>query len=349
MKQIIIGKNKPYASGVDYTDLTQVPEGVLALFNLSDGSLISTRDGMTGSFAVVLGRGENKMPLHFPEVNMRTLTVEKAVYAAGKTFTASVEVEEVEKGKTYTVCLYKCGTVFNERNRWSFSVMAKNDKAEDVVEALAKQINNNTASAEITAEAEGTTLKVTAVKEGVNYTFAGADELMGIEVTDVTEGVPAILDKAYVQDLASRCAAGKGFNYLGDDGAEIYPGYPETVEDTKYVMFTLRFAVPRVAAKQRDEVVYQILHIVLPQEAQAVNNLNDIFDQWSKMLLNMEGCNNPDCPNMKGDSSSSDKKEEDSTPSTGTVGSNGEYYDTDELSLDSISNNPLVNKLKLNL
>ena len=78
-------------------------------------------------------------------------------------------------------------------------------------------------------------------------------------------------------DLASRCAAGKGFNYTAQDASEIYPGYPEEVEDTTYTMYTLRFAVPRVAAKQRDEVVYQIVHIVVPSAATVVTTLDTIF------------------------------------------------------------------------
>ena len=42
-------------------------------------------------------------------------------------------------------------------------------------------------------------------------------------------------------------------------------------------MYTLRFAVPRVAAKQRDEVVYQIVHIVVPSATTVVTTLDTIF------------------------------------------------------------------------
>ena len=66
--------------------------------------------------------------------------------------------------------------------------------------------------------------------------------------------------------MASRCAAGKGFNYTAEDAHELYPGYPETVADTTYILYTLRFKVGRSAAKQRDEQVYQIVHIAVPSE-----------------------------------------------------------------------------------
>ena len=77
--------------------------------------------------------------------------------------------------------------------------------------------------------------------------------------------------------MASRCAAGKGFNYTGEDGKEIYPGYPEVVSEDQYVLYTLRFAVPRASAKQRDEVVYQIVHIAVPVGAAAITTLDTIF------------------------------------------------------------------------
>lgn len=277
MKQLIIAKNKAYATGVTYKDLTQVPEGTLAMFNLSDGSLISTKATLKSSFAVVLGRGANKMPLHFPEVNLNTLTVEKATYQAGKKFTASLTVPTTEEGKEYTIVLSKCGTVFNERNLWSFTALAKNSLAADVAASLVKSINANSATSGVTATNTGGKVTVTAVEVGPDYNLYGADELMGIAPTEVTHGVPAQLDKAYIQDLASRCAAGKGFNYLSEDGKEIYPGYPEAVDSDQYVLYTLRFAVPRVAAKQRDEVVYQLLHIAVPVGAGAITTLDAIF------------------------------------------------------------------------
>ena len=84
-------------------------------------------------------------------------------------------------------------------------------------------------------------------------------------------------DKAYIQDLASRCAAGKGYNLLGDDGKEIYPGYPEDVEDlvpntsgssgastAGYAIYNLHFATRRLAGKQLNELVWQYVHIAVP-------------------------------------------------------------------------------------
>lgn len=280
MKQLIIGQKKAYATGVDYKDITKVPEGTIGFFKPSDGTLITTADDLTENFAVVCGRGENKMPLHFPEVDVKSLHVEKATYEAGATFTASITVPTTEKGKEYTIVLSKAGVVFNERNNWTFTALAKGTTAADVAAAIVKSINANTATTGLTAENTGGKITIKSSIEGDNWYLKGADELLGVEPTDVTTGKKAMLDKAYIQDLASRCAAGKGFNYLGEDGAEIYPGYPEVVDSDQYVLYSLRFAVPRMAAKQRDEVVYQILHIAVPVGSGAIETLDGIFGEY---------------------------------------------------------------------
>ena len=78
--------------------------------------------------------------------------------------------------------------------------------------------------------------------------------------------------------MASRCAAGKGFNYTAEDAHEMYPGYPEAVADTTYTLYTLRFKVGRSAAKQRDEQVYQIVHIAVPSSATTlIGNIDTIL------------------------------------------------------------------------
>jgi hypothetical protein len=93
----------------------------------------------------------------------------------------------------------------------------------------------------------------------------------------VTYGRKAIGDKADIQDLASRCAAGKGFTDTYRDGDTIYPNYPETVEDTTYNVYTLRFRVGRDSAKTRDERVWQIVHIAVPDEATAGKAIEDML------------------------------------------------------------------------
>lgn len=276
MKQLFICQKKAYAtSTAKSTDLTTVPEGTIALFSLKDGSLLSATP--TSNFSIAVGRASGKMPLFFPEVDVKTLQVTKASYTAGTTFTAKITVPTPEKGTHYTVVVTKKGTVFNERNNWTFTTVATTTTAADVAKQITAQINGNKYQLGVSASYSGGAITITALEEGKDYEVLGADGLMGVAPTDVTHGKKAELDKADIQDLASRCAAGKGFNDTYADGDSIYPGYPEVVDEDRYVLYTLRFAVPRVAAKQRDEVVYQIVHLAVPVGSACIETLDTIF------------------------------------------------------------------------
>ena len=278
MKQLLISQKKAYAtSTAKSTDLTTVPEGTVAMFDLATGALLTNAAKATGNFSIVVGRAAGKMPLMFPEVNLKTLEVTKATYTAPTTFTAKITVPTPTVGEHYTVIVTKKGTVFNERSNWSFTAMAKDTTAANVAKQIAAQINANKYQLGVKAEYTGGAITITAVEAGKDYEVLGADALLGVAPTEVTNGKKAVCDKAYIQDLASRCAAGKGFNYAADDGKDIYPGYPEVVDESQYVLYTLRFAVPRVAAKQRDEVVYQLVHLAVPVGSASIATLDVIL------------------------------------------------------------------------
>lgn len=276
MKQLFICKKNAYAtSSAKSTDLTTVPEGTVALFSLEDGSLLTAAP--TSNFSIAVGRASGKMPLFFPEVDIKTLQVTKASYEAGATFTAKITVPTPTVGTSYTVVVVKKGTVFNERSNWTFTAMATTTTAADVAKQITTQINANKYQLGVSASYSGGAITITALEAGNGYEVLGADGLSGVAPTSVTAGKKAKLDKADIQDLASRCAAGKGFTDTYADGESIYPGYPETVDADQYVLYTLRFAVPRVAAKQRDEVVYQIVHIAVPVGAVAITTLDTVL------------------------------------------------------------------------
>lgn len=278
MKQLFISQKTAYAtSTAKSTDLTTVPEGTVAMFDLATGALLTNAAKAKGNFSIVVGRGTDKMPFMFPEVDLKTLKVTKATYAAATTFTAKITVPTPTVGEHYTVIVTKKGTVFNERSNWSFTAIAKDTTAANVAKQLTAQINANKYQLGVTAENTGGAITITATEKGKDYEVIGADALLGVAPTDVDEGMKAICDKAYIQNLASRCAAGKGFNDTYRDGDSIYPGYPEVVDEDQYVLYTLRFAVPRVAAKQRDEVVYQIVHLAVPVGSASIATLDVIL------------------------------------------------------------------------
>lgn len=265
MKQLLICGDKAYATATaKYNDLTTVPEGTLAFFSLVDGTLLTKTP--KSNFAIVLGRGTDKMPIVIPEVDVKTLQVYSSSYTVATKFAATITVPTTEVGRDYTVVVVKQGTVFNERSNWTFTERATSTTAADVAKKIVAQINANKYNLGCTATNSGGAITITAVEAGKGYVVLGADGLHGIEPTSVTKGVAAFGDKKYIQDLASKCAAGKGFNDTYADGESIYPGYPEEIPYDAYSICTLRFAVPRVSAKQRDEVVYQVVHIAIPQD-----------------------------------------------------------------------------------
>ena len=278
MKQLLIVSNTTLNGGASAPkDLSSMAKGAIGFYHLDDDNTwLST--AATKNFAIALGYGTKANAFVIPEVDFSSLTLQKATSQAAATFTAKVTISSVAVGKEYTIIIVKKGVVFHERNTWTATSLAKSTTVADVAADLVKQINASKETSGMTASNEGGVITLTAAQPGVDFEIVCADELTGVKPTAVTNGIAAILDKAYVEDLASRCAAGKGFNYTAEDAHEMYPGYPETIADTTYTLYTLRFKVGRSAAKQRDEQVYQIVHIAVPSSATTlIGNLDTIL------------------------------------------------------------------------
>lgn len=255
----------------------------------------------TKNFAIALGRPNGQVPFVIPEVDIRTLSVVKAVPKPATNFeveftvpnpddvaplvnpTSMVQSPIVEYGFT----MIKKGTVPHERNRWSVMVASQSESANDVAAALVKAVNDKTSEMfPFTATASGVNVTVTCQNPGEDWTIRFTDCLDGLNVAiddatnnavQLTSGEKAMGDMADIQDLASRCAAGKGFTDTYRDGDTVYPGYPEVVENTTYNVYTLRFRVGRDAAKTRDERVWQIVHIAVPVNGAAVQGIEPIL------------------------------------------------------------------------
>ena len=194
----------------------------------------------------------------------------------------------------YGMVFIKKGTVPHERNTWTVQIASQVSTAANLATAMAAAINAKhselfpfTASVSssthvvVTCDNYGEDWEVRFIDnlEGINdesktFTYypnstgsaTSSSFVTGYTSTSVTfvAGRKAIGDKADIQDLASRCAAGKGFTDTQRMGESVYPNYPETVEDKTYNVYTLRFRVGRDSAKTRDERVWQIVHIAVP-------------------------------------------------------------------------------------
>lgn len=271
MKQLLI------ASSLGTKDVSANTAGKISFIDLATGEALSA--AATKNFAIYCGQGDPTVvtPLCIPEVDIKTLAVVKQEKQAGSVFTATFTCPAVtanaNRNQTMTVILSKKGTVFNERDKWSFMVVVEKGKAlanTALAQKIADQINANAENLNVRATVSSAAVTVTGTSEAQDYAITFADDMSGVTTSALTQAVETTCDEKYVAKLYQECIAGRGVKYLEGDGKEIYPGYPEAIAAGEYVIYTLRFAVGRDAAKTRDERVSQLVHIAVLKSATAV-------------------------------------------------------------------------------
>ena len=269
MKQLLIVSNGTLNGGAAKpTDLSGMTKGAIGFFQLDKlGSWLDAAP--TNNFGIALGGGSDALPFIIPEVDIKSLQVQKSSPAAGAAKVVTFTFPTPVVGKEYTVIIVKKGVVFNERSNWTSNVIASTTTVATEAGKLVKAINANNGIHGVTASNSGATITLTGTK-GIDFEVKLVDDLSNITPTVSTPFSQSVGQKADIQELALACAAGKGFEYLADEGKEIYPGFPEAVNDAQYYLYTLRFKVGREASKQRDEQVWQTVHIAVPK-----NTAND--------------------------------------------------------------------------
>lgn len=261
MKQLLLLSSDVYPSELTAYDATKIPVSQVAI--VQDGKIVTDLDSFkAGNFTILYCKSKDAQVKNF-DVDYNSLSIVKSVSQASKAKKMTVTVPATVAKETYAFTIVKKGKTFNERINYSYSEYAKADgKQADVAAALAKVVNANTENTGVKATVSAAVITLENV---INEDFNVVSELC--TVTNVQDFTPAILDAAYVKDLAQRCIAGKGIQYLAEDGKELYPGYPEAVADGYYAMYTLRFANKRAASSQHSDNVYQLLHVVFPVSA----------------------------------------------------------------------------------
>lgn len=269
MKQLYIVSSRA-------TKVEGLAKGAYALVPAGSDAPASSATKLTSKFAIYVGGGENVVPYCHPEVDIDTLTVQKSLPVTGEAKKVTLTIPATEKGKVYNFTIVKKGAVLNERSNWSFSAAATGTSdATKIAEAFVKYVNANNGEHKVTASNSSATVTLQGT---VGYDFeVTADFASPKETTPYKE---AANDSAAIKQLASMCAAGKGMNYLAEDDKELYPNYLADIEDGKsYVLYTLRFAVGRDAAKQRDERVWQVVHLaVLSTNSTVIGYLDTELD-----------------------------------------------------------------------
>lgn len=291
MKQLLIvnsakalnAKKDSAGAAVTPNDFSNLAEGAISLFELGGSAVLSAAP--TKNFGIALGRSGDVLPFVIPEIDINNLYITVTQPSAGQKFKAEITIPTPVAGHNYTLVLVKKGTSINERFKFTateFVPAGTSMTAAAIATSLGNQFKNYASNGTLAISVTVASAKITI--ESNNYTdqyeLVASDSLHGVAVT-TTPSKPNIGDKAYIEKLAQQCAAGKGFNYLARDSRDIYPGYPEAVEDiaqtdiaTKgYVVFNLRFATKREAGKTMDEAVWQYVHIAVPKSNSSYSTL----------------------------------------------------------------------------
>ena len=297
MKQLLIvnsakalnAKKDTNGANVTPLDLSNIAEGAIGFFELGSSTMLSAAP--TKNFGIVLGRKDSVMPFVFSEVDITTLDITVAQPKAGTKFQAEVTIPTPEAGKNYGLTLVKKGTVVNERYKYSvtdFVPSGGSKTAADMAKSLGNQLQAyaDTGQLDITVTVASAKITVKSNNYEDQFELKATDSLYGVTIT-TTNSEPNIGDTAYIKKLAKQCAAGKGFVYTSQSSKDIYPGYPEAVEEiaqtdiaTKgYVVFNLRFATKRESGKTGDEQVWQYVHIAVPKNNSSYSTIAAILPE----------------------------------------------------------------------
>lgn len=277
MRQFLLAGNGAYPNALP------LKAGEFAVTTLINGKETISADGsdIKDIFYLNLGQASGNTvviagsPRHFSYV--------KGTYVDGKVYSGNVTITAPAAEGHYTLILFKKGLKFNERNRWTATVPVKiGDTADAVAAKLAKYFEANATNLNINVQVAAAKITITGLVKGEDFKLAGADDLLGIAVTETNAEVGYGSAK-YVTDLADKAAADAGFLHTYKD-LDINPGYPlnplakPDAVDVGYTIFTLRFAVPR-HTKTRDEVVHQIVQVAFPTGSAAIETVEGILDE----------------------------------------------------------------------
>lgn len=279
MKQLlIVNSAKALDAGLtagSVKDLSALEEGAITFFEL--GSDTSLSAAPTKNFAIALGKGAKSPAFVIPEVDLETLTVTETLPAKGVKFKVVFNAPAGTAKKDYTLIFVKKDTVPNQRNKFTItvSVGSANLTAAQLAAKFVDAVNSKANEMfDFVASNVSDAVTIECNNMGELWNVVAADQLEDTSLT-VTQGEREIGGVEFIKDLASQCAAGKGFNYTAENAHELYPGYPEAVEalvpnaasgsaTTGYSVFNLHFATKRDFGKQMDERVWQNVHIAVP-------------------------------------------------------------------------------------
>ena len=269
------------------TDLSNMADGSIGFYECDAAAWLAAAP--TKDFAIVAGRGTNNVAIVMPEINLKTLKITKAAYAAGtklkKEFTIVAPADDLGVKVNnrlffdYTVIVSVAGTKLNERVNYTYTErFPKSVLAKDVAAKIGKHFSTQFAEA-------GVDITVTVAAEKVSFEASKADSIFNVTLTDAlaplaittTAAVAACGTPEQILSLAKACAADAGYQYHED--RDIYPGYLADVDKgATYTLCTLSYSnVLHPAAHVMEESVNQVIHIAVPTGAAAETDIAKVL------------------------------------------------------------------------
>lgn len=270
MERLIIAGSETLATTpatITAIEADGIAAGQIALYRGDTGAVISAAlTKQIPSFRLFVGVGafatNGEYMQSVAEISTHRFSYTKTSYVAGTKFKASIIIPTPVEGKDYTLTMAKKGVVFNERNKWSATIKAKQgDTAAIIATYLANELNALGKNEAFTASLSATTITVTATNYQ-DWELIASDDLFGTTVTTTAHGSSPICDDAYIKDLYRQCIGDEGIYGTDPSGMKLYK--ERTIASTEWTLYTLQFYNPKPFKTTTGEDVRQIVHIAIP-------------------------------------------------------------------------------------
>ena len=213
MKRLIIAGSATLATTpatIAAIRATGIAAGQIALYRGDTGAVISAAlTEQIPSFGLFVGvdafATDGEYMQSVAEISTHRFSYTKTLYAVGTKFSASITIPTPVEGKDYTLLMAKKGVVFNERNKWSATIKAKQgDTAATIATYLVNELKALGKNEAFTASLSTATITVTATNYQ-DWELIASDDLFGTAVTTSVHGLPPVCDDAYIKDLYRQC------------------------------------------------------------------------------------------------------------------------------------------------
>lgn len=270
MKRLIIAGSTTLATTPDtLADIgtSGINAGQIALYRGDTGAVISAAlTEQIPSFGLFVGvdafATDGEYMQSVAEISTHRFSYTKTPYVAGTKFSASITVPTPVEGNDYTLLMAKKGVVFNERNKWSATIKAKQgDTAATIATYLVNELKALGKNEAFTASLSTATITVTATNYQ-DWELIASDDLFGTTVT-TTHGSSPVCDDAYIKDLYRQCIGDEGIYGTDPSGMKLYK--ERTIASSaNWTLYTLQFYNPKPFKTTTGEDVRQIVYIAIP-------------------------------------------------------------------------------------